>query len=76
MSFTRLPQQQTTAEMLAQGLGSAAGQGIQQSLSEYQRGKDFEKAGLPRELARLDPAIVGPLIKQAKAKDGRSFESY
>lgn len=64
MSFTRLPQQQTSAEMLAQGLGSAAGQGIQQSLAEYQRGKDFEKAGLPREYARLDPAIVGPLIKQ------------
>lgn len=64
MSFTYQPHQTSTGEMLAQGLGAKAGQGIQQSLAEFQRAKSFEKAGLPREFANLDPAIISQLVKQ------------
>lgn len=64
MSFTYQPKQTSTSELLAQGLGSAAGQGIQQSISEFQQAKSFEKAGLPREFANLDPAIISQMIKQ------------
>lgn len=58
MSFTYQPKQTSTSELLAQGLGSAAGQGIQQSISEFNVRKQNRNA-----LSGLRP-----LFKQANIK--------
>jgi hypothetical protein len=48
-------------------LGKALGQGVSAGLSKqiesFHKGNAFEKAGLPRALANLDPAIAAQMIK-------------
>jgi hypothetical protein len=60
MSFTINPRQTTTAEMLAQGLGGAASQGIQQAMTEFEEKRQLQKSeqeylkqGFPADLAKL-----------------------
>lgn len=64
MTFSILQPEQSGSDLIMEALGGGAAQGLQKSLAQYQRGKSFEKAGLPREYANLDPAIVGQLVKQ------------
>lgn len=53
---------------LGQALGGGLGQGISQGLSKqlesFHKAKAFEKAGLPRAYADLDPVIVSQILKQ------------
>lgn len=53
---------------LGQALGGSFGQGISQGLSKqlenFHKAKAFEKAGIPRAYADLDPAITAQLLKQ------------
>ena len=49
---------------LGQAFGQGISQGLNKQLESFQRGKAFEKAGLPRALADIDPTIAAQLIKQ------------
>ncbi len=62
--FQLLPEQMSTGQMISRSLGAGFGESLQKSLETFHRGKAFEKAGLPRELANLDPQIASQLIKQ------------
>ncbi len=57
MSFT-YNREPNSAQLIARSLGTAANKGLQNVLGEYQKGKDFEKAGLPREWATLPPELL------------------
>lgn len=63
-----LPGNPSFSQQLGQALGTGLGQGVSQGLNEqlirYNKRKSFERAGLPTAYADLDPAIVGPLLKQ------------
>jgi|SRR6267378_755626 len=59
-----LPGNPTFSQELGRALGVGASQGLSQQIESYRKRKTFEKAGLPTAYADLDPAIVGPLLKQ------------
>lgn len=59
-----LPGNPSFSQELGRALGVGVSQSLGQQIESYRKRKTFEKAGLPTAYADLDPAIVGPLLKQ------------
>lgn len=64
MTFSVGQAQPTGQDLIMQGIGQGVSQGLSKQIESFQRGNAFERAGLPRALADLDPQVVSQMIKQ------------
>src|SRR5574338_935020 len=71
-----MPQEQTGIDYLLETLGQGAAGGVQGALENFYKQREeqkktaqFEKAGIPKEYAQLDPSLIKELMKQKRQEN-------